>query len=271
MKKNYSKKQNILLFILLFILFCSSVYGEEKIVVAATLYDYPPFCFYKDNPSKEPVETIPPGFDSNKLQGYSWDIFRLCMHEMGYTIKLKVYPWARAEAITKNGEADILFPTGKNAEREKIYQYSKKYLNKANFLVYILKDSPIVWNDINPLKGLVVGLMRGWNYGDKWESYTKNFKQHQLNTIMQGFKLLDIKRINGFAGYEINCDYNLMKLGWKNKYKKLPSFDYTTEYPVGLKNNVHITKIIDDFDKGMKQIIQNGKFDIIKKKWLGEN
>ncbi len=254
-----------ILFILVLLSLSSLICSAEKIVTVTTLDDYSPYCFRKENNLKD-KKPILPGLDSVKLQGYSWDILRESLHEMGYTIQLKVYPWARAMKMVKSGKIDILFPTGKNKEREKVFYYSQEPVNQANFIVYIRKDSPIRWNGLESLNGLCIGEMRGWNYGEKWKACNLVTKK-EVSKIMHGFKMLDKKRLDGFVGYEVNFDYVLKQKRWKTAYKKLPAFDATTEYVVGLKTNKQILQILHDFDAGKKRIIQNGKFDQIVDKW----
>ena len=84
--------------------------------------------------------------------------------------------------------------------------------------------------------------------------------------IIEGFKMLDRKRLDGFAGYEVNFDYVLKQARMKALFKKLPSFDSAVEYVVGLKDE-RVSQILKDFDVGKRKIIQNGKFDQIVKKW----
>jgi polar amino acid transport system substrate-binding protein len=237
----------------------------QKVVKIATLEDYAPYCLkIKDH---EANGIFPPNSDSMGFEGYSWDIIRESFHEMGFTIDLSVSPWARAMLYVKNGHMDALFPTGKNTERQKIFYYSKEYVNHANFVIYVLKDNPIEWNGLESLKGLKIGLKRGFNYGDKWESATY-FTKLDIGTIVNGFKMLDLQRIDGFVGYEINWDYVLRKAGWETKYRKLPVFDSTMEYLVALKTNPRALEILDTFDAGKKKLSQNGKLQEIEKKWF---
>jgi len=78
------------------------VFSTEKIVTVTTLTNNPPFTFSKLNYKKKTTKVIPPGSDSQRLQGYSWDVLRESFHEMGYTVKLYIVPWARAFIRVKN-------------------------------------------------------------------------------------------------------------------------------------------------------------------------
>jgi polar amino acid transport system substrate-binding protein len=243
----------------------SWVFSTEKIVKIATLEDYAPYCLIVEGYETDGI--FPPNNDSMGLRGYSWDVVRESFHEMGYTIDLTVSPWARSMLYLKNGQTDVLFPTGKNTERQEIFYYSQEPVNHANFLIYVLKDSPIKWNGLQSLNGLRIGLKRGFNYGDDWAAATY-FDKLDIGTILNGFKLLDLQRIDGFVGYEINWDYILQKAGWETKYRKLPVFDSTMEYLVALKSNPRALEILNSFDAGKRKISKNGKLQKIEKKWF---
>lgn len=72
----------------------------------------------------------------------------------------------------------------------------------------------------------------------------------------------------GFSGYELNWDIFLKQKNWENRYKKLPSFDLSEEYVVALKKNPLALEILDNFDKGKKRIVGNGKLTRITGKWF---
>ncbi|MBF0468110.1 MAG: transporter substrate-binding domain-containing protein [Desulfamplus sp.] len=260
-----SRTAIVTMIIIIFMLTSSAVYAQEKIVNVATLDDYSPYCFSKSD-KKSSGESIPPGSDSANLQGYSWDILRESFHAEGYTIKLSVYPWKRAVYDTEAGIEDVVFPMIKSQEREVNFYFSRESVDQVNFLVYVPLDSTIEWNGIESLDGLTIGQVRGWNLGSQWSKNSK-IKKDDMTKIIQGFKMLDMGRISGFAGYEINFDYALKNEKWNTKYKKLPSFDASIEYVAGVKTNPRVPDILNAFDLGKRKIVENKTFDRISQKW----
>jgi polar amino acid transport system substrate-binding protein len=79
--------------------------------------------------------------------------------------------------------------------------------------------------------------------------------------------MLELKRIDGYAGYEVNWDYELSPMGKSGAFKKLPTFDSSQEYLVGLKSNPQVQKLLKDFDEGLRAIATNGILDKIKESW----
>jgi polar amino acid transport system substrate-binding protein len=238
-----------------------------KTVKVGTLTDYPPYCFDKENAVKKPVEVIPPGSDSKQLQGYSWDIIRESYHQEGYTIELYVTPWSRCLTNVESGVVDVMGPAGKNDERLKIYNYSKEAINRADFVVYVNKDSNIEWNGLESLEGLNIAQRRGFNYGEKWNNNTTINKIDIDEDILNGFKSLKKGAFDGFVGYEIPWDYELKKSSIKDDFRKLSSFDFSEEFLVSHKNFPESKKYLEIFDKGKNKIIESGKFEEIENSW----
>ena len=242
-------------------------FADEKIVRVATLEDYAPFCMLT-NEQIGSKQTIPPGNDAVGFKGYCWDVLRESFHDRGYTIQLTVTPWARAMLNVKKGDADILFPTGKNSNRIKIFDYSQEPTNHANFLIYIKTDRQIKWNGLEGLEGLTIGVKRGFNYGDRWKAAI-GITKYSIKTISQGFKMLSANRIDGFLGYEYNWDYYIKQTNLTGQFKKLPAFDSSSEYLVALKSNPSGKKFLNAFDLGKKHLMETGRLNAIKMKWFG--
>ncbi|MBI9090938.1 MAG: transporter substrate-binding domain-containing protein [Desulfobacterium sp.] len=240
-------------------------FGGEKTVRIATLKDYPPFCMAVGE--FEINQTIPPGDDAVGFQGYSWDIIRQSFHKMGYTIHLSILPWTRAMTYIQKGQTDLLFPTGNNTDRQKLFYYSKESVNEVNFVVYVQTENPIKWKGLESLQGLTIGIKRGFNYGNEWKA-ARGIIKYNVNTIWQGFKMLDANRLDGFMGYEYNWDYVLKQNNLNQKYRKLPFLTGSLEYIVVLKSNPNSRAILNAYDTGKKELIRTGELKHIRNKWF---
>jgi len=249
---------------LLLLLLCSPLFSAPKIVSVATLGDYAPLLFSINNQVIR--STLEPGEDTPYFDGYSWDIFRESLHIMGYTIQLKVEPWARALKEFEAGEVDLLFPAGKNKKRLAKFNYSQQAINEAHFVIYINTTDSIQWHGLTSLIGLKIGVIRGYNYGNKWND-TKGISKVYVKNIITGFEMLEKGRLDGFVGYEFNWDYHLNKQGWVGKFQKLANLGSTNEYVVALKNNKQGQQLLNDFDLGKQKLINNGRFQAIALKW----
>lgn len=235
---------------LIFTLVITFIVSSNPTVIVATVGP-------NDANSGKIEEIIPPGSNSTRVKGLAWDILRESFHSMGYTVKLRLYPWKRAFNMTKNGDIDILYPTSKTKEREEFFNFSKESVYFVDFVVYTRKSESMNWNGISSLNGMKIGQMNGWNYGDQWTS-SMAIKKHDIRNILEGFKMLDKGRIDGFVGYESNFDRHLKRAGLLGNYKKLPAFGSSEEYLAGTNKSKRVKKILQDFDAGKKKIMKNG-------------
>jgi len=241
-------------------------FANDKVISVATLSDYAPFCIATEDSKSN--QFIPVGQDAVGFSGYSWEVFRASFHRMGYSIHLSITPWARALHSLQSGNVDILFPAGKNIERLKVFDYSEEPIHKLNFALYVSTDNAIQWQDLSSLKGLTVGVKRGFNYGDEWHSATDIIK-FDVNGSQQGFKMLASNRIDALLGYEYSWDYFLKQTGWTHRYRKLAILDSTHEYLASLKSNPRRKTLFKAFEQGKKQLIESGELDKLKQKWFG--
>ncbi len=256
----------VLLFFSLVILLPVNIQAQEKHVTLATLTDFAPFCFRKEGSVQIYKETIPPGSDSSQLQGYSWDIVRQSFHEVGYTIDLYVVPWERVMHYLKSGKVDAIFPANRTEAREKIFRYSKEYVDRTKMVVYVPVDSPIIWDSLASLNGLSVGAVRGWAYGKIWENNTLS-KKETMDTILQSFEVMEKKRLDAVVGYEIVYDYVLMNAGMTDKFKKIGYFGIVDEYLMGKKDNPVAISVLNDFDRGHTIMENKGLLNATSSKW----
>lgn len=240
--------------------------SADREVYLATLPGYPPFTFYADDANQVVEEIVPPGKDARSFTGYSWDVAREAFHAAGWTVRLRITPWARGMYELKQGKTDLLFPTGKNPERLEYMQYSEGSVVDANFLIYTRADADIDYDGLASLRGRTIAVVRGWNYGADFNQLD-HFEKQQVESIKQGFKLLRSGRVDGFAGYDIVWEYRLQQWGWNDEFDKLEPFGHTREFVTGLQSRESAGRAIQAFDHGLRTIRENGTLARIREKW----
>ncbi|MFP4364642.1 MAG: substrate-binding periplasmic protein [Spirochaetia bacterium] len=238
-------------------------------VSVTTLSGYPPFCFAQDGANVgRSVEVIPPGEDSEVLQGYSWDIVRESYHAVGYTITLEVNPWARAEARAAQGEVDLAFPASSTEERRANWAFPEEAVNEASYVIYMDNERRIEWNGLQSFHGKRVGAMRGWSYGQVWDEERSNINVVLVDDILGGFRSLSTGRLDGFAGYDLAFDYELRQAGLAGDFIKSPPFGSSMEYLMGAPDTEGIRQKLEAFDEGRRLIEESGIAAEIEARWF---
>ncbi|MGI0115320.1 substrate-binding periplasmic protein [Zooshikella sp. RANM57] len=244
-------------------------YNPNKVITVATLEDYAPYCFRQSITTMKDVgEVIPPGHDSKRLQGYSWDVVRLSLHRQGYTIQLMVYPWSRVMSLVRRNEIDVIFPAAVTETRSQFLVFSKYPVNTVHYVIYTNKENQSSWQNLAEMTGLRVGAMRGWDYGSYWNSHLEHIELREVNTVEQGFQMLDYRRVEGLAGYEEVFDHYLIETSIDKKFQKLAAFDQGFEFLSGNKLNTKVKRILKDFDSSRPFLLKQGILAELKKRWF---
>lgn len=105
-------------------------------------------------------------------------------------------PWSRAISEIDQGAAGV-GGIYKNAEREKKYDYSQQ-LFVERLLVYFNKAKPVAFTKVDDLRGLRVGVIRGWTYSDPFEAGRKSglFTAIEVGADEQNFAKLAEGRLD---------------------------------------------------------------------------
>lgn len=124
--------------------------------------------------------------------GMGVDLAKEVFRRVGVPIDITIYPYARCLNQMKTGERDILLLAKKTAERETFMVYSDVAVEEKQLLFYATEHRPIFsWQDWPDLKGLIVGGVRGFNYGDLETNASINgFKVEHVGTELQSLRKL---------------------------------------------------------------------------------
>jgi len=207
----------------------------------------------------------PPFVDSeNPNDGLSLEIIRAAYATQGYEVKTEYVPWARAETGVKEGFYDIIPNTWLTTKRTEYLYYSQPYLfNNIKFIK--LKDDEFEYEDLESLNEKVVGVIRGYGYGDAFLN-DENFIRDDANDLITNIRKLLIGRIDLTLEDEIVARIILERedptLLDQIEFVKKPLSVQALYITSGYSNPRHI-EFIDAFNKGLEIIINNGTYDKI--------
>lgn len=163
-----------------------------------------------------------------------------------YHVDIKAYPWKRALA---QGAAGIGAVGGayKNDERLKIYDYSVP-LYEENLVLFVNKDRPFEFNDVEDLEGKRVGVNRGWSYGQTFDEARERelFSVNIKNSPEENFQLLALGRIDCVILDKLSGNSYVELLDIEDKITYLPK-------PFSINNGYLIVPKSLDMQDFMKQ------------------
>ncbi len=104
------------------------------------------------------------------LGGISIDIVRIICKRLGHTPIFELYPWVRAQALVKAGQADVLLVPYKTKEREKWMDFSQVPFFEDKSFFFVRPGNHLTWDgNLASIANLHIGKVREWSVGEAFE------------------------------------------------------------------------------------------------------
>lgn len=192
--------------------------------------------------------------------GMGADLVRIVADQLGYTVRYKIYPWARAQRLTESGQADILVGPYKTQERLQTMSFSSLPFFADELVFYTRSDNTIAWDgNYRSLAGKRVVILNGWAYGDEFDKGHWGIAVETSNSVESGFKLLMHKRADLFATSRRDGEPVIASLGLKGRVVALsPLIDTQKAYLAFPKQPAPYDAIHFQFDVVLRKMISGG-------------
>lgn len=184
-----------------------------------------------------------------------------------YEVDIQFYPWVRAIRMATDGDCDGMFALWHTQEREQWAAFSDPLpSNELGF--YKRKADQIHFTTFDELKPYRIGTVRGYANPPAFEQATY-LQKVEVTKDIQNLKKLANHRIDlvlidkGLAAYLLETalpEYQ-ETLDWLE-----PALEITPQYLVISKQTRDYQRKLDDFNRGLAQLIQEGLVDKIRTK-----
>ena len=188
------------------------------------------------------------------------DIFAQANIKVNFTF----LPWPRAYHDTINDKYAATAVWMFEQQRTEDYFYSEPVLNER-FVFFYHKKRPFDWQNLNDLKGLLLGGGLAYSYGEEFDKALQAglFDMSRVSTTEQNFKRLAMGRIDAFAEEQ--------SVGYFTLASKLPDlFSAINHHPKALlvnqsfmmfpKNNPRSEQRLEIFNQQLLKFKQNGRY-----------
>ena len=202
----------------------------------------------------------------DKLTGYDIDVIKAVAKAEGYKLKFNETSWDSMFAGIDAGRFDVIAnQVGINKEREQKYQFSTPYTYSNAVLV--VRDNEKDIKSFDDVKGKKLAQTFTSNYGklakDKGADITK------VDGFNQSMDLLLSNRVDGTFNDSLSyLDYTKQKPNAKIKAIKGQAEQSKSGFAFSKKVD---SKVVKDFNEGLKKIKDSGELAKIGKKWFGED
>lgn len=196
--------------------------------------------------------------------------------QKGVTLKISIFPWARATELSKSGEWDGTLAFAKLKEREKFYLYSEP-LYTGRYVFFHLKNFALNWNSYQDLGKVKMASTRG--FGGMGDEFLKAERDHVIHverftSDAQSFQMLLNRRMQAVPS-DLEVGYVLLRRLYGQDSTKLfiHSSKAIQESPYHLvisKKAKNAEKLVEIFNEGLKLLHSTGRYDEIVKAWYAK-
>lgn len=217
---------------------------------------------------------VPMGFkdESGELVGFDVELAKAVGEKLGKKLKFQAIDWSMKETELNSGNIDLIWNGYSiNDERKEKVEFSNPYLNNRQVII-TLSNSNI--NSKKDLEGKKVGAQDQSSSVDAVRADSdieSKFDGGQLVTFeTNNDALMDLEagRLDAIVADEILARYYMKERG-EDKYKVLEEDFGDEQYAVGIKKDD--TKFVEQFNKALKETIEDGTAGDISKKWFDKD
>ncbi len=205
-----------------------------------------------------------------KNDGFIVEIALESFRSAGYTtIDVSFFPWSRCLEMGKKGDIDAVVAAWHNEERAKDFYYSEPLIVNLK-MFFKRKNSAVIstYSTLRDLEPYTIGIVRGYTYSEEFDSadYLKKDESDDVKMMFRKFfhERTDIVAASYYpALYVLEHELRL----FKDDVEKIePPLKKDPLYVIFPKENKNSRRLRDDFNKGLKILKENGRFqDILNK------
>ncbi|MBF0225650.1 MAG: transporter substrate-binding domain-containing protein [Desulfobacterales bacterium] len=201
-------------------------------------------------------------------KGFLAEITVEAFKKVGYDVTVKLIPWIRAIEETKIGKFHALIGASYTEDRTNYFAYPK-YAWENYMHIFTQNDKDMTYTTLEKLCPGKVGLLRGSYLVERIRKNVNCLKIEEANTVLSNIEKLIAKRINYMIDskdsvyFYINTDLKEKKNMVKIIY---PPLELDKVYTVISKNIPNYETILNDYEKGIELIKQDGTYQKILEK-----
>ncbi len=230
--------------------------GVYACAVAAPLHivtsNYPPFCFE----------------DKGEQKGIAVDVVKEAFARMGTEVHIEFFPFPRAIALLREGQADAIFPFSNKEDRASYTLYPKEKLVEDTQTLFVRADSSITFGgDLKKMEAYTFGRQRD---ADNGPVFTEAMRSGVITRIDEAVDQRQniLKLING--RFQIAIGPRLVVLHYAKESGNLgaikelsPAVDKPLAVYLGFSKSKGLDAMAERFDQTLRKMRQDGSYERI--------
>lgn len=236
--------------ILLVVCLLSTTLHAERFLIGAE-DDWYPFTALKDGESR----------------GMSVDIVRAAFAATSADIQLVSYPYARCMQMALRGELVACFNTAPDARIAADYLLPATPLFHDDILLWARSADAAPLEHLEQLGGKRVAVTIGYEYGSRFDN-DKSIQRVPVRKDLMGFLMLERKRVDYVVAYRgTAAQLFLDQPELAGKFTAVATVHQPQLYLSFSRHNRLATQALENFERGMQIIHDNGRYQQILQQW----
>ena len=205
---------------------------------------------------------------NGEFVGMGAELVRILAARTGHTVRFRMVPWARAQAMLAQGQADILIGPYKSPERLASMGFSDKPFFQDQIVFYARQDSSFSWDgNYASLKNRRLVLLNGWVYGAEMERLRSGLQVSVANTVENGLRMLVHGHVDVFVSSRRDTEPVLVRLGLERQIKVLPQVLEVQNAYFAFPRTPESDRLRVQFDQELKSLIDSGEMKRLGKRY----
>jgi polar amino acid transport system substrate-binding protein len=182
---------------------------------------------------------------------------------MANKLEVTASPWRRALLDLDRGQSGVA-GLYKNSDRLRKYDYSDKLFDEQ-LVVYATADNRFPFTGLDSLQGRMVGILRGWSYGDEFDAAVaaKSFTTEEVNGDAQNFEKLAQHRLDAVVAIRQSADSVNASAGNSRRFIALDPPLMSRPTFVAFAKSAGKTAILAELNTALAAMRKDGSFDKI--------
>lgn len=205
--------------------------------------------------------------EEGKVKGAVIEIVEHLSKQLGHTIEYKEYPWARMQHYLRKGRVDLLLVYLKTPERLEYAYFPITPTFYETYYLYASTHNPKAFDGhLRSLTGLSIGEVRGYSYGEEYDSFAL-LDRFKVGSEGQLLRMLLKNRVDLVIANQAVMNVHLKALQVENKIHKVtPMIAKTPAYFAFSKRVKGNEALAAAFSKALENFVTTQKYrDILKR------
>lgn len=206
-----------------------------------------------------------------EYRGLGVSVLRQALATLGDSVRFELHPWARAQYMVEQGQADILIGPYKTAEREARFAFSARAFYRDLIVFYGRRDRLPTWHgDYQTLPREPIGVVRGWAYGARFDQARPILDLVKVESVENGLRMLRMGRLLLLASNQRNSLPIILKLGLRDEIVQLESPISLEDGYFAFPKRASHDALREDVDGALEGMVERGELARLAKRWQVE-